>query len=584
MISDKMRPNFAVLLTLAWALVAVWLLAQFWSDAATRITDPDDAMRLVQVREFLAGKGWFDLGELRVDPPYGYFTHWSRLIDAGLAGVFLLARFFVDGAAAEHVMVAVWPLLWLLPVMGGAAAIAWRCGGRDAALLSLILAVFGLPAFQHFQPGRIDHHNVQITLAIVAVAAAAWSDRVAWASIAAGFAGALALAVGLESLPWVVIAGAAIALRFVFDSEAATALRNYGLSLAAGTSVLFFGTVGPAHWFVSACDALALNFVMPVVVAGVLLAVAAPFFARGSVALRLAAVAICAAVALGIFIGFEPRCVSGPFALIDPIVRPIWLAEVREMEPLAVLFAKSPVMGAWVAAFPVFAMAAALWLLSGAARRDFGTLIAIASLVVAFALTLSMVKAYSYAMWFAMPVVAAAVAISFSQFEVRRPLRWLSVAIFTPIAISAVAISVAQAARPMPPEDIAKARVCYEIDAYEALKKLEPGLIAADVDLGPMLLAFTDHSVLAAPYHRISHGIIAVNRVFSSSAAEANKTLIETRADYVVLCGASKPTVLDGRARSDSFWAQLVANDVPQWLERVAMPSNNPFVVYRLKP
>src|SRR5262245_53997760 len=96
MISDKVRPNFAVLLALAWAIVAAGLLTQFWSHAAANITDPDDAMRLAQVREFLAGKGWFDLAEPRLDPPYGYLTHWSRLIDAGLAGVFLLARLFAD--------------------------------------------------------------------------------------------------------------------------------------------------------------------------------------------------------------------------------------------------------------------------------------------------------------------------------------------------------------------------------------------------------------------------------------------------------------------------------------------------------
>jgi hypothetical protein len=160
MISHRLRLNFACLLVAAWALVAIWLLTQFWTSAATVITDPDDAMRLFQVREFLGGKGWFDLAEPRVDPPYGYLTHWSRLIDFGLAGLFTLARVFVDAPTSERVMLEVWPVLWLLPAIGGVAAIAWRCGGRDAALGALLLAVFGLPAFQHFQPGRIDHHNV----------------------------------------------------------------------------------------------------------------------------------------------------------------------------------------------------------------------------------------------------------------------------------------------------------------------------------------------------------------------------------------------------------------------------------------
>ncbi len=81
--SDKLRPNFAVLLALAFVLVAAAMLTQFWTSAAAGFSDPDDAMRLAQVREFLAGKGWFDLYEPRVDPPGGYLTHWSRLVDAG---------------------------------------------------------------------------------------------------------------------------------------------------------------------------------------------------------------------------------------------------------------------------------------------------------------------------------------------------------------------------------------------------------------------------------------------------------------------------------------------------------------------
>ena len=43
-------------------------------------------MRLVQMRGFIDGHGWFNLHEARLGPPDGYDTHWSRLIDAGLAG------------------------------------------------------------------------------------------------------------------------------------------------------------------------------------------------------------------------------------------------------------------------------------------------------------------------------------------------------------------------------------------------------------------------------------------------------------------------------------------------------------------
>ena len=67
------------------------------------LLDTDDAMRLVEMRGWLAGHGWFDLHEARVQPPLGYDTHWSRLIDAGLAGVFMLFK-FIDPQSAERLM------------------------------------------------------------------------------------------------------------------------------------------------------------------------------------------------------------------------------------------------------------------------------------------------------------------------------------------------------------------------------------------------------------------------------------------------------------------------------------------------
>jgi hypothetical protein len=40
-------------------------------------------MRLAQLRDWLGGQGWYDLTQSRVAG--GYESHWSRLIDAGLA-------------------------------------------------------------------------------------------------------------------------------------------------------------------------------------------------------------------------------------------------------------------------------------------------------------------------------------------------------------------------------------------------------------------------------------------------------------------------------------------------------------------
>ena len=221
------------------------LVAQNWADTAQTLLDTDDAMRLVQMRDWLAGQGWYDTNFTRVQPPAGYESHWSRLIDVGLAGTLWVFGLFFDGALAERLMRTTWPMLWLLPAMAGTAAIAWRIAGREAALIALLLALVGLPAFHQFRPGRIDHHNVQIALSVLVVAATVWSDRVRWAAYAAGALTGLALAIGLECLPYLLVCAAAFALRYIVDRDGARAAADYGLALAASSVVAFLLIVAP---------------------------------------------------------------------------------------------------------------------------------------------------------------------------------------------------------------------------------------------------------------------------------------------------------------------------------------------------
>ncbi len=54
-----------------------------------RVPDTDDAMRLVEVRDLLAGQGWYDNVQYRFLPPGGVPSHWSRLVDAPIAGLIL---------------------------------------------------------------------------------------------------------------------------------------------------------------------------------------------------------------------------------------------------------------------------------------------------------------------------------------------------------------------------------------------------------------------------------------------------------------------------------------------------------------
>src|SRR5581483_11765748 len=112
-----------LLVLAAWAASSALLLIEYGPGLSATLPDADDAMRLVEVREFLAGRAWFDMHEPRLGLLAGYDSHWSRLIDAGLAGLYLLVRPFAGNIVAEQIMVAVWPPLWMLVAIAAVAAI-----------------------------------------------------------------------------------------------------------------------------------------------------------------------------------------------------------------------------------------------------------------------------------------------------------------------------------------------------------------------------------------------------------------------------------------------------------------------------
>jgi hypothetical protein len=578
-----------VLFGLVWLLVLLQLMIEYWPMTATAMHDADDALRLVQVRSFLAGQGWFDLSEARLNPPTGYESHWSRLIDAGLAGLFLVFNLFAPHALAERLMAALWPVLWLVPTIGGAVAIAWRLAGREAALVVLLLALFGMPGMGQFRPGRIDHHNVQIALAVLAVAVTVWSDRLRWAAWAAGAVTALALAIGFEGLPLLVLCAGAVTLRYVVDHEAAPALRAYGLALAGGMLAAFLVSVPPAHWMQNVCDTLAINTAAAAGVGGLALAAAGSWGARSGRTGRFAAASSAAAIALATFVLFEPRCVGGPYALMDPALRAIWLAHMSEMQSLVDLMQKGPTAGVATAAFPVLALVATLIVArTPELYRDFAFLVASAAFVLAFVIMLAATKFYAYAMWLGVPLVAVAALLLFRGFQLDSLVaRFVAALLITPMTITVGAMTIASASgvEGLTGVTSPERQACTRKDSYATLAQLPPGLVVTNqLEWGPYLLAWTPHSVLAAPYHRLSTGIAIAHRIFAGPPEEARRTLTNVGASYLVVCGRLGASGLAPERRAASLAGRMQAGEIPDWLEPVPETLGRPFVGYRIKP
>src|SRR5580704_17752580 len=148
--------SLLILLALALGLVmssadlfSVWQHGTF--------ADSDDAMQLVEVRNFLGGQNWFDLTVARLDPPHGVFMHWSRFNDAPLALMIKTFELFMPADAAERATRICYPLLLHGLLYVGVARLARLLAGRAAVLPAIVLTLLSGMIFTQFQIGRINH-------------------------------------------------------------------------------------------------------------------------------------------------------------------------------------------------------------------------------------------------------------------------------------------------------------------------------------------------------------------------------------------------------------------------------------------
>ena len=606
---DLARPRWRLALTaLAVTLVvAVVLGFRDGPDLVKSLGDTDDAMRLALVRELLNGQGWWQQHLMRLQPPMGVYMHWSRLLDGGIAGLERLFALFVDWPRAEWLTRLVWPMLWIFPAVIGMLAVADRLGETPdgtgkvpgAVLIAAAMLMIDMALYPQFRPGRIDHHDVQMTFCFLALAGAVQRGPSLKGPILAGVATGLGVAIGLEALVFEAAIGAAIALRFVFDGGQARVLRAYGLALAATTTLAFCIQTPPWRWAVSACDALAFNSTAAIVVAGLAVAAIAVVARGRTPPIRFLALGGGAILTVGAYLGLDPHCIKGPFADVDPAIRSLWLVHVQEMRPWPVVFQRKPEDALTLAAAPLMGLIALAWLgRRRTTRQDPAFRLSAGMLALTTAAGFSGIRMSGYADWVAIPLLAAAAADAADVVARRYHREALVTVIITglvamPGIYAQAAVWIDQTATKLTAPNGGKkaepepADHCFQNWPYRTLAKAgPPGLVLDEIDLGPVILDNTSDSVLAAPYHRMSWGMLASRSVWAANAddgtAEAKARALGIK--YVVECDAHRHHADRLGLSADSLMKRLDEDeDQPDWLERLN-PPESAVEVFRVRP
>lgn len=569
---------------LLWLVVAFVVALMNWPGLDQSFASPDNPMRLVEVRAFLDGAPWFNPHESRLAPPQGYDTHWSRLIDGGIAGLIMLFRHVVSPDLAERLARCIWPLLLSGPAVAATAAAAVRLGGAAAgraALLSAVLILVAIPG--QFRPGEIDHHNAQIMLSLVMIACALWGQRPLLAA-AAGLAGAVLLGVGLEATPVLLAVAATFALLAAWDPAWSRPARAFALALGSATPAIYLLVTPSALRLAPQCDALAINSTAAVIAAAAGLAIIATFGERWTRMTRLAALALSGAGALAIFGAIEPQCLRGPFGLIDRSIFHLWIDNVSELQGLASLFRATGPQALVHIGFPIVAALSVVAVVRAGLRTPLAWA-SIAAFAIAAVIAAGQIRMMVYVIWIGVPFVGAAIQLLAERTSRPFLVRIGGVAFGSPPAISLMILSAvsalaepSEAGKPKPTAQWAvDASACFRPDLYRAVAMLPPGLVMGPLEVGPSVLAHTSHRVIAAPYHRADRAIRFNEEVMNGTSAAAGPRLIERGVDYVVTC-----TDFPNYAQAGSFFNALLADSAGPWLEPVAMPEGNILKVWRV--
>lgn len=578
-----------------WGVVLVWLVcaaALIWSRrdniAQLSFIDPDDALRFVEVRDWMAGQSWFDVSQHRSWAPYGAPMHWSRLVDLPIAGMMTLAGLFASPPVATRIALVAVPLLTLLCLFAIVYALTRRVSGRrDMALVAAVMLAMSLGVLVQFHPLRIDHHGWHVTLSALGslLLVSVERARMRFAALA-GIVMAMSLTVAIEGLPLAVGIGAVLGLRYLWQEKEGPALSAYLLALMAMSALLPTVMLGwpaaGAFW----CDSLSPAYQLPMAAATLVLVAARRVLPQDRAGQRLAGLALAGAAGAAAFAGYSHQCLTGPFAALDPLVYKVWYVSIDEGMPIWVQSLDLKILVPLPAMIGILGTLLAIRL--DVAQRRGVWLSLLCLQLLSFAVSLTVMRAMGLAHVLALPgsaflfLTAFRAATGLRMSAVRIVLGVGSVAL-TPIGAEAIAAGFLPVSDADESAETSKARaLCLTYGALRGLDAQSPAVLFAPLDISSHLLAYTRHSVVATGHHRNRPGMKVVISAFMAPPDQARAIVASTPARYVAFCQGADEVDHYARLAPNGLMAALLQGRAPAWLEPVPMRKGEPIQVYRI--
>ncbi len=574
-----------------WLSYSILLIIMRWNNIVTHTgDDTDDTLRMVQLRDFLNGQSWFDVTQYRMNAPQGAPMHWSRLIELPLAFFVLLFTPIFGQPVAEMISSTIVPLITMGIAVYSIAQVTAKLASPQAAMVAVIIAFSSIGFMTQFRPMRIDHHGWQIAMACVSLYTVMWRNKKR-AGIAMGLAMAIWTHISLEGLPLTAAFFVLLGWHWVFGKSESRQLFWAISSFVLGSFALFLGTQTHGLLAPVYCDTISTPHIAAIVCAAAIM-LPAIYSAPEDWRIRLVVAIVAGAAAAATLLLLAPQCANGAFGSLDPIVRTYWFENISEGLPIWDLGWEEFLI-LYTAPLLSIILAFILWQ-RGMIARTTEMSAMIFFMLCSFGMSLFVFRAISLASIFAVPLIAIAITTFFQFYRDskvpfhRIGLVALMLFISAPGIFSILIYTIVES---KPDTAITKANekadventICESVESIAALAKLPISRIDVPLDLGPMVLLTTPHSVLASNHHRNQMAMRDHIQIYRLAPQLSREIIRRHGINYIAICPNTAEMTLYEKNDRRGLWATLKSGHKLDWIER--LPDMGKGIhVWRVKP
>ncbi|MGR5334729.1 hypothetical protein ACPV5I_04835 [Vibrio gigantis] len=556
-----------IAISVIWFVCAIVIFIYKWeSISILNLNDNDDYMRFVQFQEWMKSGHWYlePMSNFNVDD--GLIIHWSRFPDLMLSLVAFPLLFIFDDSLTYTISISIVPLLYLW-IFALSCFYLCECYFGDKYRFVSMMFSISSPAIIHFLPGSIDHHNIQLILATLFLSVTPTSInnlRQSWRVYAQAVFLSLSLWTGMDNVLLFMIFFIIYTIYYCFVRDE---WFNYISKLYATCTI--FGACAVLlnrpydEFFVFKYDEISLILIILFFSGWVFVNIYKQLISvenklKGKLFVFVFIGLLCL---LPIFVLY-PSLTSALFMDYPPVLKVYWLDQVTEAKSVAKYIEMNGFFS--VNNYALLLVPAIIYPLFRLKNHH----CTILYLIFMFNLVLAIfwqIRVMRLCFVLAAPFQAYFV-IKVSEYVRYSLLKVLVIISGAPLALAFVILALS-------PEEEVTTKL-DETDKLPVIFKVlkDNGInshtILSGIETGAPVLAKTNNSIIAAPYHRnIVGNRFLIEVMLEEDMLLARNKIVDKKVDYILIGNDPHLTLLKDSGSEDSLVRRLHGDNIPAWLD-----------------